>query len=427
MISLLSTAVVQAARPMASYRALELGGSFAEVGFVAASYGMLSLLLAVPIGRRVDRHGETLFMVVGGVLIGLSVIGAGVVDSILLLSACLALLGLGHVALTVGVQTMIANHGSQDDRDRRFGVFAVVQSLGQLIGPAAAGIIASTGSGSPSLGLVFAACAVASSLTVLVALSFVPGRRSPARRPSTEGQAVEAMAPAMRRVLAVPSMGQALLAGITVVTCVNVLIAYLPAYGVATGLPVEVVGLLLSVRAGASMTSRLSIGYLRRRMARKDLLAACLLAPAFALLALSFVSGVAILFVAMIVVGFGLGLGQPLTLSWIAGQAPTELRGTAVSMRVAGNRLGQSAVPASLGLVAGVAGVSGVFGSLGLLLLLSAVLVSTGPFAEPVREQVPTPERLPRMSRLAPGAVRIGWGRRWAGRHAEKNNNTKER
>jgi MFS family permease len=169
---------------------------------------------------------------------------------------------------------------------------------------------------------------------------------------------------------------------------VNVLMAYLPVYGVAIGLPVEVVGLLLSVRAAASMASRLSISRLRRRVGRKNLLIACLLGPALALLAVSVLSGVGFLFVAMVIIGFGLGLGQPLTLSWIAGQAPEDLRGTAVSVRMAGNRLGQFAVPASLGLVAGIAGVSAVFWSLGLLLLLSAALVRTGPFVEPARERV---------------------------------------
>jgi MFS family permease len=177
-------------------------------------------------------------------------------------------------------------------------------------------------------------------------------------------------------------MRQAMLGGITVVVSSNVLIAYLPAYGAASGLAVEVVGLLLALRAAASMASRLLIGSMRARVNRRTLLVACLIGPALALFLVSVLSEVAILFVAMFVVGFGLGLGQPLTLSWIAGQAPPELRGTAVSLRLAGNRVGQFVVPASLGLVGGIAGVSGVFWSLGLLLVFSALLVGTARFAE---------------------------------------------
>jgi MFS family permease len=177
-------------------------------------------------------------------------------------------------------------------------------------------------------------------------------------------------------------MSQAMLGGITVVVTGNVLIAYLPAYGEASNLSVEVVGLLLALRAGASMASRLLIRSMRQRVNRRNLLVACLIGPAVALFTVSVFSEVAVLFLAMLVVGFGLGLGQPLTLSWIAGQAPRELRGTAVAVRMAGNRVGQFAVPASLGLLASIAGVAGVFWSLGFLLVFSALLVRTGPFVE---------------------------------------------
>ena len=44
-----------------------------------------------------------------------------------------------------------------------------------------------------------------------------------------------------------------------------------------------------------------------------------MVAPAVALFAVSVNSNFAVLVLAMIVTGYGLGLGQPLTLAWIAG------------------------------------------------------------------------------------------------------------
>jgi MFS family permease len=167
-----------------------------------------------------------------------------------------------------------------------------------------------------------------------------------------------------------------------VLSSVNILIAYLPVYGEATGLSVEIVGLLLAVRAGASMVSRALIAPMRRFLGRRDLLVTCMVVPAVVLIVMSFTAAIPALLVAMVLAGFGLGLGQPLTLSWVAGQAPEDLRGTAVAARLGGNRVGQFVLPAAVGLVAGIAGVGAVFWALGLLLGAGAVFVRTGPFVE---------------------------------------------
>jgi hypothetical protein len=55
----------------------------------------------------------------------------------------------------------------------------------------------------------------------------------------------------------------------------------------------------------------------------------------------------------MAAVRFGLGMGQPLSLIWIAEAAPTNMRGAAVGVRLTGNRLGQVAIPAIVGGVVG--------------------------------------------------------------------------
>lgn len=381
--TVLINAVVQAARPMATYKALAMDGTVADIGFVAASFGLLSLFFAVPIGRWVDRGSEPRFIVAGAALMAVGAASALAVSSILTLALTQAVLGLGQLCLAVGTQTLIANHGGQEERDRRFGAFAVAQSLGQLIGPAVAGLLAANDAGPPRTDTVFAAAAIAAFTASLISLTFVFDKKTTATR-GREARDDEPLAHAFRRVLRVPSMGQAMLAGVAVVVSVNVLIAYLPAYGEAEGISVQVVGLLLALRAGASMASRLLMGAMRRRLGRRNLLVACMVAPAVALFAVSLDSNFVLLVVAMIITGYGLGLGQPLTLSWIAGQAPSDLRGTAVAVRMAGNRLGQFAIPATLGIVAGVVGVTGVFWSLGLLLAVCAALVRTGPFIERV-------------------------------------------
>jgi MFS family permease len=382
LIGLIMTTSLQAIRPMASYKALALGAGPAEVGLVAAFFALLSLLVAVPIGRWVDRIGETGFIVAGSGLMAVVAAGMSVIPSIPLLAASQAFLGLGHIAMVVGMQTLIANRGDAAGRDGRYGAFAVVVALGQLIGPAAGGLLAGrAGQGPPRTDDVFLAAAIAAALGSMTAVTLWRTRR---HRPVESGPRPpqEPIPTALRRLLAVPSMPQAMLASITVLSSVNILIAYLPVYGEATGLSVEIVGLLLAVRAGASMVSRALIAPMRRFLGRRDLLVTCMVVPAVVLIVMSFTAAIPALLVAMVLAGFGLGLGQPLTLSWVAGQAPEDLRGTAVAARLGGNRVGQFVLPAAVGLVAGIAGVGAVFWALGLLLGAGAVFVRTGPFVE---------------------------------------------
>ena len=119
----------------------------------------------------------------------------------------------------------------------------------------------------------------------------------------------------------------------------------------------------------------------RNMFGRRMVLIGSMVVPAVVLFALPFAGAVlALLFGAMVLIGFGLGLCQPLTMSWVASRAPVEIRGTAVGLRLSANRFGQFVLPATVGLVAGAAGVPAIFWSLGLLLAVSAALVTRGSF-----------------------------------------------
>jgi MFS family permease len=80
----------------------------------------------------------------------------------------------------------------------------------------------------------------------------------------------------------------------------------------------------------------------------------------------------------MAVGGFGLGIGQPVTMSWVAALAAPGTRATALSVRLMGNRVGQMAVPVLAGLIAGGAGAGWVLGFTGLVVGLSLAAVYGG-------------------------------------------------
>jgi hypothetical protein len=82
-----------------------------------------------------------------------------------------------------------------------------------------------------------------------------------------------------------------------------------------------------------------------------------------------------LMIVAMAIAGLGLGIGQPLTMSWVAVQAAPGVRATALSVRLMGNRPGQVVVPLAAGTVAAVAGTEGVLAVTGMSVAVSMLVV----------------------------------------------------
>ena len=78
-----------------------------------------------------------------------------------------------------------------------------------------------------------------------------------------------------------------------------------------------------------------------------------------------------------VVAGFGMGFGQPLSMTLVVQLVPVHARSTALAVRLTGNRIGQVATPAAAGAVAGNAGARSVFWLLGGLLVASALAIRT--------------------------------------------------
>ena len=164
-------------------------------------------------------------------------------------------------------------------------------------------------------------------------------------------------------------------ASIAVLSTADVFTAYMPVLGEERHLGGAAVGILLALRAAASMASRIGIGRLVARVGRVRLIASSAAAAAAALVGMTFTHQVVLLGLLAIAVGLGLGFGQPLSMTIVVQLVPDHARATALGVRLTGNRVGQVAAPAAAGLVAGSAGVSSVFWLLGSMLVVSGVAV----------------------------------------------------
>jgi MFS family permease len=108
------------------------------------------------------------------------------------------------------------------------------------------------------------------------------------------------------------------------------------------------------------MISRLFLGRLVVLLGRRRLMITTVALSAVSMAAVGIPMPPAGLAAIVVLLGLGLGVGQPLTMSWLALSAPAGLRGRAMSLRLTGNRLGQVVIPSAVGAVAAGIGAAGV-------------------------------------------------------------------
>jgi MFS family permease len=122
------------------------------------------------------------------------------------------------------------------------------------------------------------------------------------------------------------------------------------------------------------MATRLVLGWLAAHYERRFLLITSMAVSAIALLAVPLVDSIPVMAVLMVAAGAGLGIGQPMTMAWVAALAPPQIRATLLSVRVMGNGVGEVVLPVVAGLMAAFAGAGGVLAATGALTGISIVL-----------------------------------------------------
>ena len=375
-------AAVYIARPTTSYRLLSLGYDAGDVGLVAAAYALLPLLAAIPLGRYSDRRHAGPLIGAGCGLQGAACVLLAVADTALTLGLASTVLGLGHLAVALGVQDVIARESHPESHDQHFGLLTAGVSLGQLVGPLIAGAVLGDRSGTALTGATSRAMLVAAGIAAGAAIcGFLAQRRQPA---TPFVRTAETRSGSVRAILATPGVPAGIFASIAVLAAADVFTAYMPVLGEERGISPGAIGVLLALRAASSLVSRLGIGKFVALAGRLRLMTLSAIAAALAFCGVALSGDVTVLAAFSLVAGFGLGFGQPLSMTLVAQLVPQHARATALSVRLSGNRIGQVAAPAAAGLVAGAAGPAAAFWLLAAVLAASGLVLQRSSVAGPI-------------------------------------------
>ncbi len=368
-----SAAAIGAVRPMLSYRAIEAGGGAVEVGVIATSYALLPVVLAFAFGRRIDRHGPYRYVIGGNILFVAGIAVALVATNLPVLYVSSAMLGLGQMVAVLAQQAAAARTGP-GERDRSFGRLTAAAALGQAVGPAAAALAVAHAGG--VFGLSDTTIALAAGLALcLLGLPAALAMRTAVAPEHSHPAATGSSRSIAWKIVRIDGMWQALLSGAIVLSAVDLLSAFLPLWASDRGVSVATVSVLLTIRGAFTLLVRVFADRMVLAVGRRALLVGSLVAAAVGLTLLPF-TGVAAAAVIMAVLGAGLGLAQPLTMSWVSIVTAPGTGAAALGIRQTANRVAQATLPAVVaGAVAG-SGADGVFwGAAVLLVGASAALL----------------------------------------------------
>ena len=370
MTALLEQVTTSLVRVTTSYRVLELGLSEVWLGIITAAFAILPMVLAVTVGRFIDRGNEVPTAWIGGVLMVVASLGFWIWQTVPAILLFTAILGLGHLMLVISQQVLCTKAEGPGAMERMIGNYMVANAVGQGIGPVIVGWAGGSAS-IPPTSLLFSIGIGCAALTLASALLFRQGTPRAPRPGDTKPLPV-------REIASIPGIRVIFLLSIVTVAAQDLVVVYLPILGAERGMSVDVVGALLATRAVASMASRFLFARLNEALGRWQLLVLSTFAGAFAYLIIALPLPLWLMHVAIASAGFALGVSVTGSIATLLALATAEARGTANSLRMLGNRVGQFIIPMMAGLVAAASGTVTIFLALGISLAACAGVTQYG-------------------------------------------------
>ena len=366
--STLTQATIYVLRPMMTYRAIELDANSAQIGLIAALYALFPVLLALQFGSWVGKLGEAKFIIYGTLAMLVTSAGLIFANSLIALGVAAAASGLAHLACMVGGQSMVALRAPAQGLDRYFGFYTFSASLGHMLGPIAASIVAgSNGTLPKSTSNAFLLGVV---LTIVALVPVIRWRNEkPSAVANNEGTYKAAI-----NLIKRPGILAAIYISLAISSAADVLVVFLPLFGTENNFSPYAIGAILAIRAGTTMLSRFFLGRLSQRFTTFQLLWWSTIISVVSCAAMAFAHTPLSLGAIVFIAGFSLGVGQPLTMSLVSQKTESSERALAVSARLMGNRFGQFIVPAAAGAAAAASGAGAVF--IGLAVLLGSSIFS---------------------------------------------------
>lgn len=357
-IAVTAHVALAAARVTTSLYALSLHASEFTVGTLIALFALFPMLLAVSIGRLIDRIGVRKPLMAGCVSASAGVLLAALVPGIAVLYLAAILIGTGFTAIFIGAQHAVGTLSPPDDRAAHFSQLSLGFSISAFTGPLIAGFAIDH--------LSHAAAYLASALFTLLAfcltasgaLAELPGQGE--RNTRRDGSALKLLLD--RELRGVYLVGILLAAAWDLFTFVT------PIRGTHLGMSASRIGMILAIFSAATFSVRLAMPVIARRYHEWQVLTAALSLATACYLLLPFMQQFRSMAAVAVALGLALGTSQPNVLALLHSGAPPGRGAEAIGIRATIGNASAVSLPLAFGAAGASLGLFAAYWGLGLVI-----------------------------------------------------------
>jgi MFS family permease len=337
-------------RPLLPLYASELGASTLEVGALTAVYAFFPLLLAIHAGKISDRIGDRLPILFGMTFATLGFLIPFLFHSIFSLYLSQIIVGVSHIFIIISLQNVLGNVSTNENRDHYFGIFSMVVAISQFVGPIIGGYLAEY----ITYSIAFFVAAIIGIVPIVSAI-WIPV--------ITDKKLVELVSETSSaiKLLKIPLLRKALVGSALVLYSKDIFVAYFPLYAASLQISDSKIGWIIALQGLAMVPIRFFLARLTSWMGREKLLLLSILLAGIAFVIIPFTSNILLLMFLSLLMGAGLGCGQPLSMTTIYNASPNSKTGEVLGLRLATNRISQLIAPILFGIIGSGAGLISVF------------------------------------------------------------------
>ena len=349
--------------------ALQQGYSPAAVGILLALFALTQVFLALPAGRFADRHGlrKPLNYSVFAAVLGAGAAVAFPVFPVLCLAALLT--GGASGAAVISLQRHVGRAASGAVQLRQvFSWLSIGPAFSNFIGPFSAGLLIDHAGAAPGSLAGFRWAFLFMAVLPIASWFLVkPTRELPPLVSVHAGARPKAW-----DLLREPMFRRLMLVNWFLSSCWDVHTFVVPVLGFERGISASVVGTILGSFALAAAAIRLAMPLLAAHLREWKVLAASMLATAVLFGIYPFMPSALGMGICSVLLGFALGMVQPMIMSMLHQITPEARHGEALGLRLMAINAASVVMPMLFGFAGAVVGIAGVFWATGTVVGLGS-------------------------------------------------------
>jgi predicted MFS family arabinose efflux permease len=340
--------------------ALQLGLDAFTVGIMMALWALCPMLIALYVGRLVDRIGPRVPMLAGTVGVVVSLLVPYFFPSTVALYVMAIAVGTAFQFFFVPTQGITGALGRPEDRARNYSLLSVGFSIASFLGPLIAGFSIDY-FGYRTAYLTLAVCPVLAVLLLWIKGNVLPRAAVPTGEEKKKSSSFD--------LLRNPKLRNAIIASGLISVGWDLYLFFFPIYGHSLDLSASVIGIIISMFAAAVFVIRVALPTLAKKWSEFQILLYAIGFAGAALLLFPLFHDPILLALASFILGLGCGVGQPMSMSLIYSLSPPGRASEGAGLRVTFNHFTHLIVPLAFGGIGTTFGFAPVFVSCSALLL----------------------------------------------------------